>query len=420
MGLTAPVASSTMPAPWYREVTPVQRRALIAASLGWMLDSMDFMTYALVLAYLMKDFGMGKPVAGLLTTVAQIAAAVGGVIFGVIADRFGRARALMASILVYSLFTGASGLAHSVTQLAVLRALVGIGLGGEWAAGAALVSETWPDAHRGKALGLMQSSWAIGYALAALITGIILPRWGWRAVFLFGTLPALLTLWIRRSVEEPAIWQERTRSRTASAHSLGALFANPFRRYTIALALMNAGALFAYWGFNSWNPAFLSLSPNEGGVGLSAATMSWFVIVMQMGTWLGYVSYGFIADRAGRKATYVAYLLIAAALLPLYSQARSPALLLGLGPAVGFFGTGFFSGLAAVAAELFPTDIRATAMGFTYNLGRVLSAIAPFAVGSLAEAQGFSLAFGTLAVALLFAAIMWSFIPETKGRALAP
>jgi MFS family permease len=228
-----------------------------------------------------------------------------------------------------------------------------------------------------------------------------------------------LTLWIRRSVKEPAIWQERTKSTAANPRALRSLFATPFRRYTIALALMNAGALFAYWGFNSWNPAFLSLAPNEGGVGLGAATMSWFVIVMQLGTWLGYVSYGFIADRAGRKATYVAYLLIAAALLPVYSQARSPALLLGLGSAVGFFGTGFFSGLAAVVAELFPTSIRATAMGLTYNLGRVLSAIAPFAVGSLAESRGFSVAFATLAAALLFAALMWSFIPETRGRALA-
>jgi MFS family permease len=181
---------------------------------------------------------------------------------------------------------------------------------------------------------------------------------------------------------------------------------------------MNAGALFAYWGFNSWNPAFLSLSKTDGGVGLSAVTMSTFVIVMQAGTWLGYVSYGIISDRVGRKTTYVAYLLIAAVLFPIYAAFRSPAALLAIGPAVGFFGTGFFSGLGAVAAELFPTAIRATALGFTYNLGRVLSAVAPYAVGSLAQRRGFGVAFATLSAALLFSALMWVFIPETRGREL--
>src|SRR6185503_3594105 len=163
----------------------------------------------------------------------------------------------------------ACGFSQTITQLAVLRVLVGLGLGGEWASGAALVSETWPAAHRGKALGLTQSFWAIGYALAAVVTAVMLPRWGWRSVFFVGALPALLTLWIRRSVEEPEIWKERrNRPVAGQGPGVGALFSAPLRRYTIDIILMNAAALFAYWGFNTWNPAFLSLPVDQGGVGL--------------------------------------------------------------------------------------------------------------------------------------------------------
>lgn len=411
---------ATEPLPWYRGVTPGQRRALIAASLGWMLDAMDFMMYSMVLAYLMQDLAMTKTTGGLLASAAQLAAAAGGVLFGILADRVGRTRALMGSIAVYSVFTAACGFSQTITQLAVLRILVGIGLGGEWATGAALVSETWPARHRGKALAITQSFWAVGYALAAAVTAVVLPRWGWRAVFFVGAVPALITLWIRRSVEEPEIWRERRHRPAEGASRPGAraLFAGPLRRHTIALILMNAAALFAYWGFNTWNPAFLSLPKDQGGVGLSAATMSGFVIAMQVGTWLGYVTFGFVSDRVGRKQTYVTYLLVAAALLPLYARVRNPAVLLALGPLVGFFGTGFFAGFGAVVSEIFPTAIRATALGLTYNLGRVVSAIAPFTVGSLAQTRGFGVGFAVLSLAFLASAFMWLFLPETRGREL--
>jgi MFS family permease len=406
--------------PWYRGITSGQRRALIAASLGWMLDAMDFMMYSMVLAYLMQDLAMTKATGGLLASGAQLAAAAGGVLFGTLADRVGRTRALMGSIAVYSVFTAACGFSQTATQLAVLRILVGIGLGGEWATGAALVSETWPARHRGKALAITQSFWAVGYALAAAVTAVVLPRWGWRAVFFVGAVPALVTLWIRRSVEEPAIWRERRHQPAEGAGRPGAraLFSGPLRKHTVGLILMNAAALFAYWGFNTWNPAFLSLPRDQGGVGLSPATMSGFVIAMQVGTWLGYVTFGVVSDRVGRKRTYVTYLLVAAALLPLYARVRNPAILLALGPLVGFFGTGFFAGFGAVVSEIFPTAIRATALGLTYNLGRVVSAVAPFTVGSLAQTRGFGVGFAVLSLAFLASAVMWLFLPETRGREL--
>ena len=195
-----------VPAFW-REASPEARRALLAASLGWMLDAFDVMLYSLVLAELVRAFGISLTTAGYLGSLTLVASAVGGVLFGVVADRLGRTRALSLSILIYSVFTAACGLATSVTMLAVFRVLLGLGMGGEWASGAALVSETWPAQHRGKALGLMQSCWAIGYGLAAIVTALVLPAFGWRAVFFVGVLPALLTWWIRQRVPEPAAWR---------------------------------------------------------------------------------------------------------------------------------------------------------------------------------------------------------------------
>src|SRR6201991_2846804 len=192
---------------WWHAAQRSAKKALVAASFGWMLDSFDFMLYSMVLASLMADLHLSKGAAGVLGSITLLAAAAGGLVFGIIADRFGRTRALMASVLIYAIFTAACGLSQNFVQLAVFRILLGLGMGGEWASGASLVSETWPAEHRGKALGLMQSSWAIGYALAALVSAVVMPIGGWRAVFFVGILPAFLTLWIQRSVEEPEVWK---------------------------------------------------------------------------------------------------------------------------------------------------------------------------------------------------------------------
>jgi MFS family permease len=384
-----------------------------------MLDAFDVMLYALVLAAMMTDLSMDKATAGILGSLTLVASAAGGFAFGVVADRFGRTRALMASVLLYAIFTAACGLAQNVQQLAVFRVLLGLGMGGEWAAGAALVAETWPEQHRGKALGLMQSSWAIGYALAAVITAVVLPLAGWRVVFFVGILPAFFTLWIRRNVEEPAIWlSSRSRARSAHPPAPARIFVPGRRRVTVALTAMNAFAMFAWWGFNLWVPAYLSLPAGGGGAGLGAARMSLLVIAMQAGMWFGYISFGFISDAAGRKRTYVAYLLAAAVLLAVYGSIRSPLLLLFLGPVVAFFGTGHFTGFGAVSAEIFPTAVRATAQGVTYNTGRIVSAAAPYLVGSWADSLGFGAAFTLAAGAFLLAAACWIWIPETRGRRL--
>jgi MFS family permease len=408
---------------FWHDASPEARRALAAASLGWLLDAFDVMLYALVLTALMSDLGMDRTTGGLLGSLTLAASALGGIVFGVLADQWGRTRALSLSILIYSVFTALCGVAQDVVQLAVFRFCLGIGMGGEWASGAALVSETWPAEHRGKALGLMQSCWAIGYGAAAIVVALILPRFGWRAVFFVGILPALFTWWIRRRVHEPEMWR-RQRSASTPSTAAAAATVSVARSMTglwfitAALTLMNAATRFAWWGLNLWIPSYLSLPVEQGGVGLSTTVMSWFVVAMQVGMWFGYVTFGFVSDRFGRKPTYIVYLLAAAALVYLYATLRSPLALLALGPFVAFFGTGYFSGFGAITAEIFPTVVRATAQGFTYNIGRLASATAPFIVGAMAQESGFGSAFVITAIAFLVAALFWLVIPETRGRAL--
>ena len=392
MNATAVTAApSSLTAFWTLARVPFRRDALLAAALGWMLDSMDVMLYSMVIPAIQQDLHMSSATAGLILSATLLAAAAGGIAFGFLADRLGRTRALSLSILVYCLFTGLCALVQTVPQLAVCRILLGLGMGGEWAAGAALVAETWPTEHRAKALALVQSAWAIGYALAAAVVALVQPRLGWRPVFLVGLLPAIVALWIRRRVREPEAWNS---ARSAPQVPTRLLFRGDLGRRTLIITAMNACSLFAWWGLFAWVPSFLALPIARGGHGLDIVHTASFTILMQLGTFLGYTSFGLLADRFGRRGTYVTFLLVAAALVPCYALARSPAALLLLGPLVGFWGTGYFSGFSVIASEAFPTALRGRALGFAYNLGRIASAAAPFLVGYLADTRG--IAFGLL------------------------
>jgi MFS family permease len=411
---------------WPQETTAAERTSLLAGSLGWMLDAMDVMLYSLVLAYLVREFGMSTRTAGLLNSLTLVASAIGGLGFGLIADRVGRKRALMGSILVYSAASAACGFSHSVEQLAVFRFLLGLGMGGEWTAAAALIAETWRAEHRGKALGIMQSAYAIGEAVAAVVVLVVLPHFGWRAVFFVGVLPALLVLWMRRGVAEPSSWKtRRDRDSASGGESSGKtrgeswkLLRGPILRNGILATAMNACAMFGYWGLFTWIPAYLSLPAAQGGRGLSLVKSTTFFLVLCAGKWLGYALFGFFADAFGRRRPFFIYLLVAAILVPIYGMVRSPAALLILGPLVAFFGTGFFSGYAALASEIFPGPIRAAAMGLSYNVGRGLSAVAPFAVGALALRYGIGPAFTLQAAAFFCAALLALTVPETRGTEL--
>src|SRR5439155_10495208 len=234
----APAASRTiLGLEWPRDITRAERQTLIAGGMGWMLDAMDVMLYSLVLTHLIAAFGMDTGTAGFLNSLTLIASAIGGFLFGVIADRIGRTRALMASILVYSVSSAACGFSGTLRQLAVFRFVLGLGLGGEWGTGAALIAETWRAEHRGKALALMQSSWAIGEILAVGVTAIVLPTLGWRAVFFAGVLPAFVALWVRRSVPEPELWSSRASHKNVPVRLL---WRSALRRNGLIATVMNA------------------------------------------------------------------------------------------------------------------------------------------------------------------------------------
>jgi MFS family permease len=415
-----------------RQATPGQRRTLLAASLGWALDAFDAMLYSLVLALLMRDLGMSKTIAGSLGTLTLLASGIGGVLFGFLADRIGRKHALMASILTYSVCSFASGLASSIAMLAVARFVLGLGMGGEWNTGATLVAESWPTELRAKAISIVQSSWALGFAAAALVAGPVARFYGWRAVFFVGILPAVITLWIQRSVPESEMWQERQEparreeraggGRDVTSYvstSFSVIFRAPYVKHTFALLLFNFFGMFAWWGLFTWLPPYLSLPTEQGGRGFGVLGMTTLMVVLNLcGMFPGYASFGWVADHLGRRRAFLVYTLVAAVLIPFYAAARSQAVLLILGTVVAFFGTGIFSGSGIMGSEIFPTAVRARALGFTYNGARTLSSIAPLVIGRVGQSKGLSWAFYLCAVGYLLAALMTTQLPETKGKKL--
>jgi MFS family permease len=411
-------------------ITAAQRRTLVAAALGWMLDAFDTMLYALLLAHIMRDLGMSKALGGFLGTLTLLASGLGGVLFGFLADRLGRKQALMLSILTYSLCSFASGLANSIAMLAAFRFLLGLGMGGEWSTGASLVAETWPAERRAQALAMVQSSWAIGYGLAALVAGLVLHYANWRFVFFVGILPALVTLWIQNRVPESEMWQQHHRlahaprsvteaPRRYEPVSLGSIFRPPYARSTLALLFANFFGMFAWWGLFTWIPPYLSLPVEQGGRGFGVMGTTTLLVVLNLfGMFPGYASFGWVADRLGRRCSFLLYTALAALLVPIYANARAPWILLVLGTVTAFFGTGFFSGSGIMGSEIFPTSVRARALGFTYSGARTLSSIAPFVIGKVGQARGLGPAFYVCGAGFFLAMLAATQLPETKGKAL--
>ncbi|MBV8205443.1 MAG: MFS transporter [Acidobacteria bacterium] len=402
--------------------TPAQRRTLVAAGLGWMLDAFDVMLYAVVLASVSRDLHMTKAAAGMLNTLTLIASGIGGLGFGFIADRIGRARALMLAILTYSVCSFASGLATSVLMLAVFRFILGLGMGGEWNTGATLVAETWPAGLRARALAVVQSSWAIGYALAVVVGWVCVSvlHWDWRRVFFAGVLPALVTLWMLKAVPESEMWRNRLKPAGKEAQAgVSDLLFGKYARHTLALLLMILFGMFGWWGLFTWLPTFLQAPAAEGGRGFDRNTMTWMLVIINLGGMFpGYLSYGWIADRIGRRKSVMLYTAMAALLVPLYAMAHDARTLTLLGMPVAFFGTGFFSASGLIGSEIFPTEVRARALGLTYNGARMLSAAAPFTIGRVADSRGLSWAFGLCAVSFLLSAVAAGLLPETQGKPL--
>jgi MFS family permease len=412
--------------PWYRTITSEQWRVLAAAKLGWMLDAMDFMLYAMAIGQLRTYFGFDDATAGMLGTVTLVMSGAGGVLFGYVADRLGRTRALMATILLFSLASLGAATSQTVLQLLLWRGLLGIGMGGEWASGAVLISETWPAAHRNKAISIMQSGWAIGYITAALTAALILGAPGagpeaWRWLFLVGVLPAFFTLWIRRYVREPDVWTVRGAAAARVHNPFATIFGRALVGRTLLVILLGASVQFAYWGIFFWLPTFLARPLAQGGAGMGVVGSLGWLIPVQIGAYFGYLTFGFIADRFGRRPTFILFMLAAALLVPIYGQmARSPVILMLLGPVLGYFGHGYFSLFGSFIAELFPTAVRATAQGTSYNIGRMAGALAPFTIGAVATLPGIGigLALATTSAFFLLGAVLILTLPDRSGQEL--
>jgi MFS family permease len=310
-------------------------------------------------------------------------------------------------------------------MLAVFRFILGLGMGGEWNTGATLVAETWPTNLRAKAISLVQSSWAIGYAAAAVVAWGVLRLYpaNWRAVFFVGVLPALVTLWIRKDVPESEMWKQHRLPQLDADQpppvGFSELFSQKYLGKTAALFFLNFFGMFGWWGLFTWVPSFLSSPVAEGGRGFDPKQMTIMLVVLNLvGMLPGYASFGWVADHIGRRKSFMVYTVMAAALVPSYARLHDPTTLLFLGIPVAFFGTGFFSGSGIIGSEIFPTSIRARALGFTYNGARTLSSVAPFVIGYVAQSRGLGGAFLLCAASFFLAALVATQLPETKGKHL--
>jgi MFS family permease len=419
--------ASPAPLPWYRTITRAQWHVLAAAKLGWMLDAMDFMLYAMAIGQLQLYFGFDDAMAGLVGMVTLALSASGGLLFGYVADRFGRIRALMGTVLIFSFASLGASTSQTIVQLLLWRALLGIGMGGEWASGAVLVSETWPAAHRNKAISIMQSGWALGYILAAVLAALVLGSTtfgaeGWRLLFAIGVLPALFVWWIRRNVPEPEPWRKRQAlSYGPARNSFAVIFGPTLRARTLLLIALSSSVQFAYWGVFFWLPGFLVRPLEDGGAGMGIVGSLGWIIPVQLGAYAGYLSFGFLADAFGRRRTFILFMVAAAILVPIYGQmARSPLVLLLLGPLLGYVGHGYFSLFGGFMAEMFPTAVRATGQGTTYNAGRLIAALAPYVIGVLATLPGvgIGLALATTSAFFLLAAGLLLTLPDRSGEPL--
>jgi MFS family permease len=406
----------------FRLVSREQKRTLIAAMLGWMLDAFDVMLFALVISAIVADFGISKSTAGKMATLTLLASGIGGLLFGWVADRIGRTRALMLSILTYSVCSFGSGLSNSIWMLAAFRFLLGLGMGGEWNTGATLVAETWPLELRAKAIAVVQSSWAIGYALAAVVAGVVLHYYSWRAVFFVGILPAFLTLWIQKDVPESELWKQRRTQALQEKKGtapISELFRSPYAKPTFILLTANFFGMFGWWGLFTWVPSYLQMPLSMGGRGFDVKTTTIMLVALNLtGMFPGYASFGWVADKLGRRNSFLLYTFLAALLVPVYARATGPKLLLLLGTPVAFFGTGFFSGSGISASEIFPTRVRARALGFTYNGARALSSIAPTVIGYVGQSRGLGGAFYLCAASFFLSCLAATQLPETRGKQL--
>jgi MFS family permease len=403
---------------WWRALPARGKRAFVGAFLGFGLDSYDFWVLPLSLTAIAATFSLNGGQTGLLSTATLVASAFGGLIAGVLADKIGRTRTLMITVIAYALFTALCGLAPNYETLLVFRTLQGVGFGGEWAIGAILIAEYASSRHRGRTVAMIQASWAVGWALAVLgytiVFNLVDEDTAWRVLFFTGALPALAVIYIRRKVEDaPAYTENREKS---AKGSLQAIFKPDLLRVTVVTAIFATGVQGGYYTLATWLPAFLKKDR-----GLPVTGVGGYLLFVIAGAFVGYLYGGYLTDRLGRKTTFRIFAVSSAILLLLYTQlpAGADEVVMFLGFPLGFSASAIFSGFGSFLAELFPLRARGAGQGFTYNFGRGIGAFFPTMIGFMSTQFGLggAMAFGALAYALAFVALFW--LPETLGTELS-
>ncbi|MFC0114904.1 MFS transporter [Kibdelosporangium aridum] len=406
------------PFEWFRSLGQRGRRAFVGAFGGYGLDSYDFQVLPLGMVAITAYFSLSKPEAGLLTTVTLVVSAIGGAVAGILADRIGRVRTLVLTVITYAVFTVACGFAPNYETLLVLRAFQGLGFGGEWAAGAILIAEYAKPEYRGRAVAFIQSAWAVGWGLSVVVYTVVFsladPDIAWRILFWTGALPAILIWYVRRNVTDaPHVAEQRTANKNRG--SFAAIFKGELTKTTLFAALLATGVQGGYYTLATWLPTFLKEERNLTVVGTGG-----YLAFLISGAFIGYVTGGYLTDRLGRKKTFTLFAVLSAVLIVAYINIPEGAntLVLFLGFPLGFSASAIFSGFGSFLAELYPTALRGTGQGFTYNFGRAVGALFPTLVGFLATSWGVggAMVFGAVAYGIAVLALLW--LPETVGREL--
>ncbi|HEY4930247.1 MAG TPA: MFS transporter [Terriglobales bacterium] len=406
---------------WIFDLTAPERSTLVATFFGWALDGMDVMVYSFVIPTLIAAWHISKGQAGMLGTVALLISAVGGWLAGLLADRFGRVRVLQITILWFAFFTFLSGFTNSFWQLLMTRGLQGLGFGGEWAVGSVLMGEAIRAKYRGKAVGTVQGGWAIGWGVTAIsytvLFSILPAATAWRAMFWIGILPALLVFYIRREVPEPEVFHQ-TREREVSlgrGSRFLEIFSPALLKTTLLTALLATGVQGGYYAITTWLPTFLKTAR-----GLSVLNTGGYLFVVIVGSFVGYMVSAWLADRLGRKRTLILFAVCSFLTVTAYTYLPiSNQLMLVLGFPLGFFASGSFSPVGSFFTELFPSRLRGSGQGFSYNFGRGIGALFPTLVGYLSARITLGHAISIFAVAAYLVMILAVLLlPETRGKEL--
>ena len=392
------------------------RRALWGSALGYAMEGFDLLILGFMLTAISKDLHLTQPQAASLVTGTLVGAVVGGLVFGMLSDRLGRVRVLTWSIVLFAVFTGLCALAQGYWDLLAYRAIAGIGLGGEFGIGMALVAETWPASKRARATSYVGLGWQFGVLTAALVTPVLLPIIGWRGMFALGVFPAVVAYVIRRKLHEPDVFIAHKATAANTGSSLRALVADAeTTRIGIGMIILCSVQNFGYYGIMIWLPNYLS---TRFGYGLTQSALWTSVTIAGMA--LGIFLFGHAADRFGRRAAFLTYMLGAAVMVVVYSQLTSAGALLIGGAVMGFFVNGMLGGYGALMSELYSTAARATAQNVFFNIGRAVAGFGPLVVGIVSAAYGFPTAIAGLALLYLIDIVaMLALIPERRGVDLA-